>query len=107
MVKTIGAAVIAVAMLMVSPVFAKDKSGDMACCAKNVSNQKSCANLASLNLSADQKSNIEGWQSECMKSGCTKESRQAFLKKAQGILSADQYAKLKAECNKSAKKTEA
>src|ERR1700675_4600097 len=106
MVKIIGTAVIAAAMLA-SPAFAKDKAGDMACCAKNASNQKSCANLASLNLSADQKSKIEAWQSECMKAGCTKDSRQAFLKKAQGILSADQYAKLKTECNKSAKKTEA
>ena len=42
-----------------------------------------------------------------MKAGCSKESRQAFLKKAQGILSKDQYARLKAECDKSAKKTEA
>jgi hypothetical protein len=107
MVKFIGTALIAGAMLMASPAFAKDKSGDMACCAKNASNQQSCLNLASLNLTADQKSKVEAWQSECMKSGCTKESRQAFLKKAQGILSKDQYAKLKAECNKSAKKTEA
>src|SRR5438067_9935293 len=107
MVKIIGTAAVAAAMLMALPAFAKEKSGDMACCAKNASNQKSCANLASLNLTASQKSKIEAWQSACMKDGCTKESRQAFLKKAQGILSADQYAKLKAECNKSAKKTEA
>src|SRR2546421_10879140 len=104
MVKIIGTAVVAAAMLVVSPAFAKDKSGDMACCAKNASNQQSCASLTSLNLSADQKSKIEAWQSECMKAGCTKESRQAFLKKAQGILSADQYAKLKTECNRSGKK---
>ena len=107
MVKIIGVSVVAAALLMASSVFAKDKSGDMACCAKNASNQQSCANLASLNLTADQKSKIEAWQSECMKAGCTKESRQAFLKKAGGILSKDQYAKLKAECNKSVKKTEA
>src|SRR5436305_9916969 len=107
MVKIIGVAVVAAAMLTTSPTFAKDKSSDMACCAKNASNQKSCANLTSLNLTADQKSKIETWQSECMKAGCTKESRQAFLKKAEGILSKDQYAKLKAECNKSVKKTEA
>src|SRR5438874_6758569 len=107
MVKIIGTVVIATAMLVGLPAFAKDKAGDMACCAKNASNQKSCANLTSLNLTADQKSKIEAWQSECMKGGCTKESRQAFLKKAQGVLSADQYAKLKAECSKSAKKTEA
>src|SRR5438132_10700224 len=104
MVKIIGVSVVAAALLMASSVFAKDKSGDMACCAKNASNQQSCANLASLNLTADQKTRIEAWQSECMKAGCSKESRQAFLKKAQGILSKDQYAKLKAECDKSAKK---
>jgi len=107
MVKIIGMSVVTDAMLMTSPVFARDKSGDMACCAKNASNQQSCANLASLNLTADQKTKIEAWQSECMKAGCSKESRQAFLKKAQSILSKDQYAKLKAECDKSAKKTEA
>src|SRR6184192_191614 len=107
MVKIIGSLVVAAAMLMTSVAFAKEKSGDMACCAKNASNNKSCASLASLNLSADQKSKIEAWQSECMKVGCTKESRRAFLKKAEGILSKDQYAKLKAECNKSVKKTEA
>ena len=107
MVKIIGTAAVAAAMLAFSPVFAKDKSGDTPCCAKNASNQRACTNLASLNLSADQKSKIESWQSECMKAGCTKESRQAFLAKAEGILSKDQFAKLKAECNKSAKKTEA
>src|SRR2546425_3993156 len=107
MVKSIGMSVVAAAMLMASIAFAKGKSGDMACCVKNASNQQSCANLASLNLTADQKSKIEAWQSECVKAGCTKESRQTFLRKAQGLLSADQYAKLKAECNKSARKTEA
>ena len=104
MVKIIGMSVVAAAMLMASSAFAKDKAGDMACCAKKASNEKSCANLASLNLTADQKSKIEAWQSECAKAGCTKESRQTFLRKAQGVLSADQYAKLKAECSKSPKK---
>ena len=92
MVKIIGTVVIAAAMLVALPAFAKDKPGDMACCPKNASNQQSCTNLASLNLTADQKSKIEAWQSECMKAGCTKESRHAFLKKAEGILSKDQYA---------------
>src|SRR6266481_3440082 len=50
MVKIIGTVVIAAAMLVVLPAFAKDKAGDMACCAKNASNQQSCANLASLCL---------------------------------------------------------
>jgi hypothetical protein len=107
MVKIIGTAVVAAAMLSASAAFANDKAaGDEACCAKSASNRTMCANLASLNLNADQKSKIEAWQSECMKSGCTKESREAFLKKAQGILSKEQYAGLKAQCGKPAKKTE-
>ena len=102
MVKIIGTAVVAAAMLLASPAFA----GDKACCAKSASNKAMCTDLASLNLTADQKSKIEAWQSECMKAGCTKESRQAFLKKSEGILSKEQYAALKAQCGKPAKKTE-
>ncbi len=90
-------------MLAGSPAFA----GDKACCAKSASDRTACANLASLNLTPDQKSKIEAWQAECIKGGCTRESRKTFLKQAKGILSADQFAKLKAQCGKSAKKTEA
>jgi hypothetical protein len=98
---------VAAAMLIASSAFA----GDKACCAKGVSNKSSmsCVNLATLNLTADQKTKIESWQAECMKAGCTKESRQTFLSRAKGILSAEQFAQLKAQCNKTAnaKKTEA
>lgn len=107
MVKIIGAVVVAGAMLITSAAFAGNKADDSACCAKTASNKAMCTNLASLNLTADQKSKIEAWQSECLKAGCTKESKQAFLKKAQGILSKEQYAGLKAQCEKSGKKTEA
>jgi hypothetical protein len=103
MIKILGIAVVAAAIFAASPAFA----GGKACCAKNASNEAACANLASLNLTADQKTKIEAWQSECTKAGCTKASRAQFLKKAKGILSADQYATLKAECTKSGKKTEA
>jgi len=104
MTKILGTAVLAVAMLIAWPAFA----GGKACCAKGASNDKAmCTDLASLNLTSDQQTKIEAWQSECMKAGCTKQSRAKFLKQAKGILSADQYAKLKAECNKSAKKAEA
>lgn len=104
MVKLVGTAVLA-AMLIASPVFAGSSKG---CCAKNASNEKTmCTDFASLNVTADQKSKLEAWQSECMKAGCTKESRAKFLKEAKGILSTDQYAKLKEQCTKSGKKTEA
>jgi hypothetical protein len=56
--------------------------------------------LAALNLTADQKAKIVAWQAECMKAGCTKESRQTFLSQAKAILSAEQFAQLKAQCKK-------
>jgi predicted sulfurtransferase len=100
---------VAAALLSAGSVFAGDKAG---CCMKHAANEQkmtSCANMttADLNLTADQKSKIEKWQAECCKAGCTKESHAKFLKQAKGILSVDQYAKLKAECDKSSKKSEA
>jgi len=92
--------------LLVAGVLAASSSfaGGKACCGAKgtqVSNDSaSCMNLASLNLNADQNSKLVAWQNECMKSGCTKESRAAFMKKARRILSEDQYAQLKSECDK-------
>jgi len=107
MIKITTIALVAVAMLTASSAFA----GDKACCARGASNKSSmsCANLATLNLTPDQKAKIEAWQADCMKDGCTKQSRQTFLARARGILSAEQFDQLKAECKKTvnAKKTEA
>ena len=107
MIKIIGITAVAAAILIAHPTFA----GGKACCAKGASNKEkaACTDFASLNLTADQKTKLEAWQSECVKAGCTKESQARFLKQAKGILSTEQYAKLKAECDKSAaaKKTEA
>jgi hypothetical protein len=91
-------ALLAAGVLTASSSFA----GGKACCGKNMqaSNQASCMNLASLNLTAGQNSKLVAWQNECMKAGCTKESRATFMKKARTILSADQYAQLKSECDK-------
>jgi hypothetical protein len=100
MIKITTTALIAVAMLTASSSFA----GDKACCANGVSkaNSMACVNLATLNLTPDQKTKIETWQAECMKAGCTKESRKTFLKQAKEILSAEQFAQLKAQCKKTA-----
>jgi hypothetical protein len=107
MIKITTTALVAVAMLMASSAFA----GDKACCANGASkaNSMACVNLATLNLTSDQKTKIETWQAECMKAGCTKESRKTFLKQAKEILSAEQFAQLKAQCKKTtdAKKTQA
>ena len=101
--KIITTFLVAAVMLAASSAFA----GDKACCAKGATTAHSvaCVNLASLNLTSDQKTKIEAWQSECMKAGCTKESRKTFLKQAKGILSTQQFAQLKAQCQKSAKET--
>jgi len=100
MIKITTTALVAAAMLLASSAFA----GDKACCAKGASNAGSvaCVDLATLNLTPDQKAKIETWQADCMKAGCTKESRKAFLKQAKGILSAEQFAQLKAQCKKTA-----
>jgi hypothetical protein len=104
MFKLIGTAVLA-ATLIASPVFA---GGGKGCCAKSASNDKAmCLNFASLNVTADQKTKLEAWAAECTKAGCTKESRTNFLRQAKSILSDEQYAKLKAQCEKSTKKVEA
>src|SRR5437016_12626412 len=84
-------------------------AGGKACCSAKgtqASNEKAnCMNLASLNLTTDQNSKLVAWQNECMKAGCTKGSRAAFMKKAKTILSQDQYAQLKSECDKTTTKT--
>jgi len=99
MIKITTTALLAVGMLMASSAFA----GDKACCAKGAANAGvACVNLATLNLTADQKTKIEEWQAECMKAGCTKESRQTFLSRSKAILSAEQFAQLKAQCKKTA-----
>ena len=110
MFKLTGTVLAAAALLSAGSAMAGSK-GDHGCCTKNASHsdKAACADFAALNLNADQKAKLETWQSECMKAGCTKESQKTFLKQAKGILSPDQYAKLKEQCHgaKAAKKTEA
>ena len=107
MIKIAATVLVAVAMLAASSAVARDH----ACCAKGASNAQSmaCVNLASLNLTPDQKTKIEAWQADCMKGGCTKESRQTFLSRAKEILSPQQFVELKAQCKKTgiSKKSEA
>ena len=72
-----------------------------ACCAKQVANEQAtpkCVSFANLTLSASQKTKLQGWEADCMKAGCTKESHAKFLKQAKGILSAQQYSTLRKEC---------
>jgi hypothetical protein len=102
MIKITGTALAAAALLLSSSLIAADKAGDKACCARTAANgaKQACADLTALNLTADQKTKIEAWQAECMHAGCTKQSRHKFFQQARGILSAEQFAKLKSECKK-------
>ena len=78
---------------------------EAACCANGKTAKKTmCADYAKLNLSAEQKTKLTALQEKCMKDGCTEKTRAKFLKSAQRILSADQYAQLKAECERPEKK---
>jgi hypothetical protein len=98
MMKTI-LAVLAAGVLVAATSFASGKG----CCSKNMqasNNDANCMHLGSLNLNKDQNAKLTTWQKECMKEGCTKDSRAAFMKKAKSILSADQYAQLKSECDR-------
>src|SRR5436309_3294889 len=76
-----------------------------ACCGQGATSagKTECSNsVANLDLTKEQKAKLAPLQAKCAKAGCTKESTANFLKEAKGILSAKQYATLKAECEKSA-----
>ena len=102
MIKITALGIAAAAFLTTSIAFAGEKEGDHSCCtAKTTAGEKTaCTDFSTFKISAEQKAKLETWQAECMKAGCTKESRRAFFQQAKGILSAEQFAKLKAECKK-------
>ena len=101
MTKLTGLALMAAAAFAITPAFAGDKDKD-ACCAKDA--KMSTESLSKLNLSAEQKTKMDALVEKCNKAGCTKESMEAFMKSAEGVLSKDQMAALKAECSKNHEK---
>jgi hypothetical protein len=108
MTKLSGLALIAAAALAVTPAYAGDKDKDGGCCATHANNKMDCSQTyAKLNLSADQKTKMDALVTKCNKDGCTKESMEAFMKSAEGILSKEQMATLKSECSKMHEKKDA
>ena len=98
----------AAAALAVTSAYAGDKEKDGGCCATHANNKMDCSQTyAKLNLSSEQKTKMDVIVAKCNKDGCTKESMEAFMKSAEGILSKDQLATLKAECNKMHEKKDA
>ena len=98
MIKKLTGLILIAGMFAVASAYAKDA----ACCAKTSKGSKMmCSDqYAKLNLTAEQKTKLMALQDKCNKAGCTEASRTKFLKSAKKILSAEQYAQLKVECDK-------
>jgi hypothetical protein len=98
-------ALMAAAAFAITPAFAGDKDKDHACCATGTKMDSTA--FAKLNLSAEQKTKMDALVQKCNKDGCTKESMEAFMKSAEGVLSKEQMATLKAECSRMHEKKDA
>ena len=76
-------------------------AGEHGECTKKVGNEAKPActvSLASLNLTADQKTKMDAAMAEHQKAGCSEASEAKYMKEAKTILDKDQFAKFKAEC---------
>jgi len=99
---------IAAAALAVTSAYAGDKEKDGGCCATEANSKMDCTQTyAKLNLSAEQKTKMDALVAKCNKDGCTKESMEAFMKSAEGVLSKEQMATLKTECSRMHEKKDA
>src|SRR4051812_41610343 len=99
MTKLTGLALMAAMAFAVTPMFAGDKDKDHSCCAAK-GTMDCAATYANLKLTADQKAKMDALVEKCKGAGCTKESTAEFMKSAEGILSKEQMAAFKTECNK-------
>jgi hypothetical protein len=78
-------------------------AGEHGNCTKQVGNEAKMAcqiSLASLNLTADQKTKMDAAMAEHHKAGCSEASEEKYMQEAKAILTKEQYAKFKAECKK-------
>jgi Spy/CpxP family protein refolding chaperone len=99
-------ALVAAGLFVAGTMFA----GEHGDCTKKVGNKDKAAcevALASLDLTADQKTKMDAAMAEHQKAGCSKESEATYMKEAKGILTKEQYAKFKAECKGEKDKTHA
>lgn len=66
-----------------------------------------CAvSVANLNLTTDQQAKMDTAMAEHHKAGCSEASETKFMKEVEVILTAEQFAKFKAECSKEKGKTQ-
>src|SRR4029450_4899266 len=81
-------------------------AGEHGDCTKKVGNEAKAAcqvSLASLNLTADQKTKMDAIMAEHEKAGCSESSEAKYMQEAKGILTKEQYAKFEAQCKKGEK----
>ncbi|HEX4638422.1 MAG TPA: hypothetical protein VH170_02945 [Chthoniobacterales bacterium] len=72
--------------------------GDCTKQAGNMSKPACSVNVASLNLTPEQKTKMDVAMAEHHKAGCSEASEQKYMQEAKTILNKDQFAKFKAEC---------
>jgi Spy/CpxP family protein refolding chaperone len=93
-------ALMAAAAFALTPAFAHDpKDKDHSCCATK-GDMDCAATYSKLNLSPDQKAKMDALVEKCKGAGCTKESTEAFMKSAEGVLTKEQMATFKTECKR-------
>ena len=99
-------AIVVAGMFATGAVFA----GEHGDCTKQVgnTNKPACSvNLASLNLTADQKTKMDAAMAEHHKAGCSEASEAKYMQEAKTILNKDQYVKFQTECKGTKEKGEA
>jgi Spy/CpxP family protein refolding chaperone len=72
-------------------------------CTTKVGNKEKMAceaSLASLNLTAEQKTKMDAAMTEHQKAGCNDASETKYMQEAKSVLNKEQYAKFKAQCEK-------
>ena len=86
--------------LIAAGVFAASSvfGGGKACCATHQGKMECSQIYAKLNLTPAQKTKLDALQAQCEKEGCTKNSMDKFMHSAKRVLSQEQYAQLKTEC---------
>jgi len=99
-------ALVGAGILAAGTVFAGDH-GDCAQQAGNHDHMACAVSVADLNLTPEQKTKMDALMAEHHKEGCSKESEHKYMNEAKAILTADQYAKFKAECHAEKEKPQA
>ncbi len=85
-------------------------AGDHGDCAKKVGHDGKMAchvSMASLNLTAEQKTKMDTAMAAHQKAGCTEANEAKFMDEAKTILTAEQYTQFKAACKSEKDKTKA